>query len=118
MALARAMRLEAREAPSIVKRRQVEGARATKASAAKDNPGNHAIHDRAPSKAGSGMHGACGHASRLSAVPVPTKRRRTHMKRTQRIVRAQPRARRAPFVTGALTAALAAAALVPLSGHA
>ncbi|CAL8475045.1 sugar ABC transporter substrate-binding protein [Caballeronia novacaledonica] len=40
------------------------------------------------------------------------------MKRTQRIVRAQPRARRAPFVTGALTAALAAAALVPLSAHA
>ena len=40
------------------------------------------------------------------------------MKRTQRIVRAQPRARRAPFVTGALSAALAAAALVPLSAHA
>ncbi|GJH23518.1 sugar ABC transporter substrate-binding protein [Caballeronia novacaledonica] len=40
------------------------------------------------------------------------------MKRTQRIVRAQPRARRATFVTGALTAALAAAALVPLSAHA
>ncbi|WP_250483136.1 sugar ABC transporter substrate-binding protein [Caballeronia sp. GaOx3] len=40
------------------------------------------------------------------------------MKRTQRIVRAQPRARRAPFVTGAFTAALAAAALVPLSAHA
>src|SRR6201996_9788440 len=55
---------------------------------------------------------------RLSAVPVQTKRRRTNMKRTQRIVRAQPRARRAPFVTGALSAALAAAALVPLAGHA
>ncbi|SAK45636.1 periplasmic ABC transporter substrate-binding component [Caballeronia fortuita] len=40
------------------------------------------------------------------------------MKRTQRIVRAQPRARRAPFVAGALSAALAAAALVPLSAHA
>ncbi|SAK64584.1 periplasmic ABC transporter substrate-binding component [Caballeronia temeraria] len=40
------------------------------------------------------------------------------MKRTQRIVRAQPRARRAPFVTGALSAALAAAALVPLAAHA
>ncbi|WP_250476363.1 sugar ABC transporter substrate-binding protein [Caballeronia sp. INML1] len=40
------------------------------------------------------------------------------MKRTQRIVRAQLRARRAPFVTGALSAALAAAALVPLSAHA
>ncbi|MDR5756145.1 sugar ABC transporter substrate-binding protein [Caballeronia sp. LZ035] len=40
------------------------------------------------------------------------------MKRTQRIVRAQPRARRAPFASGALSAALAAAALVPLSAHA
>ncbi|SPB14956.1 extracellular solute-binding protein [Caballeronia novacaledonica] len=40
------------------------------------------------------------------------------MKRTQRIVRAQPRARRAPFVSGALSAALAVAALVPLSSHA
>ncbi|SAL72559.1 periplasmic ABC transporter substrate-binding component [Caballeronia peredens] len=40
------------------------------------------------------------------------------MKRTQRIVRAQPRSRRSPFVTGALSAALAAAALVPLAGHA
>ncbi|WP_034474388.1 MULTISPECIES: ABC transporter substrate-binding protein [Caballeronia] len=40
------------------------------------------------------------------------------MKRTQRIVRAQPRARRAPFATAALSVALAAAALVPLSGHA
>ncbi|CAH2801756.1 MAG: Various polyols ABC transporter, substrate-binding protein [uncultured Caballeronia sp.] len=44
------------------------------------------------------------------------------MKRTQRIVRAQPRARRTPFVTRALSAALvltgSAAALVPLAGHA
>ncbi|MDR5833048.1 sugar ABC transporter substrate-binding protein [Caballeronia sp. LZ034LL] len=40
------------------------------------------------------------------------------MKRTQRIVRVQPRARRAPFASGALSAALAAAALVPLSAHA
>ncbi|MDR5812535.1 MULTISPECIES: sugar ABC transporter substrate-binding protein [unclassified Caballeronia] len=40
------------------------------------------------------------------------------MKRTQRIVRTQPRARRAPFASGALSAALAAAALVPLSAHA
>ncbi|MFM0321628.1 ABC transporter substrate-binding protein [Caballeronia glebae] len=40
------------------------------------------------------------------------------MKRTQRIVRAQPRARRAPFAAATLTAALAAAALVPLSAHA
>ncbi|SAK69246.1 periplasmic ABC transporter substrate-binding component [Caballeronia glebae] len=40
------------------------------------------------------------------------------MKRTQRIVRAQPRARRAPFAAATLTAALAAAALVPLSVHA
>ncbi|WP_250512299.1 sugar ABC transporter substrate-binding protein [Caballeronia sp. INDeC2] len=40
------------------------------------------------------------------------------MKRTQRIVRAQPRARRAPFASGALSVALAAAALVPLSAHA